>query len=77
MKVINRKLGKEKAYGLAHLDSNTIEIDTRLKPKHKLEITIHEALHILYPMESESAIVRKSKRLCAVLWNEGYRKVEK
>jgi len=77
MKVIHRKLGKEKAYGLAHLDSNTIEIDTRLKPKHKLEITIHEALHILYPMESETAIVRKSKRLCAVLWNEGYRKVEK
>jgi hypothetical protein len=77
MKVIHRKLGKEKAYGLAHIDSNTIEIDSRLKPKHKLEITIHEALHILYPTDSETAIVRKSKRLCAVLWQEGYRKVEK
>ena len=77
MKVIHRKLGKEKAYGLAHIDSNTNEIDSRLKPKHKLEITIHEALHILYPLESETYILRKSKRLCAVLWQEGYRKLEK
>ena len=76
MKVIHRKLGKEKAYGLAHIDSNTIEIDTRLKSKHRLEITIHEALHILYPTDSETAILRKSKRLCAVLWKEGYRKVD-
>jgi hypothetical protein len=53
MKVIHRKLGKEKAYGLAHIDSNTIEIDSRLKPKHRLEITIHEALHILYPTDSD------------------------
>lgn len=77
MKVIHRKLGKEKADGLAHIDTGTIEIDARLKGRYRLEITIHEALHILYPTDSETAIIRKSKRLCSVLWKEGYRKVEK
>jgi len=77
MKVVHRKLGKEKADGLAHIDSNTIEIDTRLKGRYRLEITIHEALHILYPTESETAIIRHSKRLTAVLWKEGYRKIDK
>ena len=77
MKVIHRKLGKEKADGLAHIDSNTIEIDERLKGRYRLEITIHEALHILYPKDSETAIIRKSKRLTKGLWEQGYRKVEK
>ena len=77
MKVIHRKLGKEKADGLAHIDSNTIEIDERLKGRYRLEITIHEALHILYPKDSETAIIRKSKRITKVLWEQGYRKVEK
>jgi hypothetical protein len=77
MKVVRRKLGKEKADGLAHIDDNTIEIDERLKGKYRLEITIHEALHILYPTDSETAIIRKSKRLTNVLWKQGYRLVEK
>jgi hypothetical protein len=77
MKVVRRKLGKEKADGLAHIDDNTIEIDERLKGKYRLEITIHEALHILYPKDSETAIIRKSKRLTNVLWKQGYRLVEK
>jgi hypothetical protein len=77
MKVVRRKLGKEKADGLAHIDDNTIEIDERLKGKYRLEITIHEALHILYPTDSETAISRKSKRLTNVLWKQGYRLVEK
>jgi hypothetical protein len=77
MKVVRRKLGKEKADGLAHIDDNTIEIDERLKGKYRLEITIHEALHILYPTDSETAIIRKSKRLTNVLWKQGYRLIEK
>jgi hypothetical protein len=76
MKVIHRKLGKEKADGLAHIEANTIEIDERLKGRYRLEITIHEALHILYPKDSETAIIRKSKRLTKVLWEQGYRKID-
>jgi hypothetical protein len=35
MKVVRRKLGKEKADGLAHIDDNTIEIDERLKGRYR------------------------------------------
>ena len=77
MKVVSRKLGKEKADGLAHIDTGTIEIDERLKGRYRLLITIHEALHILYPKDSETAIIRKSKRLTKVLWEQGYRKIDK
>ena len=77
MRVRHRKLGREKADGLAHIDEGMIEIDARLKGKRHMEIAIHEALHILYPTESETQIVRKSKRLTKVLWNLGYRKIEK
>lgn len=76
MKVISRKLGKEKADGLAHLDTGVIEIDARLKGRYRLEVTLHEALHILYPTDSETTIIRKSKRLTKVLWEQGYRRVE-
>lgn len=76
MKVVRRKLGKEKADGLAHIDDNTIEIDERLKGRYRMEITIHEALHILYPTDSETSIIRKSKKLTNVLWKEGYRLAE-
>lgn len=77
MKINYRKLGKERADGLAHIDSNTIEVDARLQGRYKLEITLHEALHILYPLESETNIVKKSKKLANLLWKENYRKVEK
>ncbi len=77
MKVNHRKLGREKAYGLAHVDEQLIEIDTRLKGRHRMEITIHEALHILYPADTEAQVVRKSKRLTKVLWDMGYRRIEK
>lgn len=76
MKVVRRKLGKEKADGLAHIDDNTIEIDERLKGRYRMEITIHEALHILYPTECETSIIRKSKKLTNVLWKQGYRLAE-
>lgn len=72
MKVIKRKLGREKAYGLAHSDG-IIEIDERLKGRKLLEILIHEALHILNPTHEEDEVVKQSKALTKLLWKEGYR----
>ena len=77
MKVNKRKLGREKAYGLAHQDDNLIEIDPRLKGRLQLEIYIHEALHLLYPKLSESQVLKDSKKVTSMLWKEGYRKIEK
>jgi len=40
IKVIYKKLGKEKVYGFANLGDNEIEIDARLKGKKHLEIML-------------------------------------
>lgn len=74
IKVIHRKLGKEKAWGLAHADG-VIEIEERLKGKKHLEIVIHEALHVLNPTFSETKVIEHSKEICRVLWSLGYRQV--
>lgn len=76
MKVVYRKLGKEKAWGQAHIDSNTIEIDPRLKGRRKIEILLHEALHILNHEWSETKVIEQSKKLTSLLWKEHYREVD-
>lgn len=75
IKVKYKKLGKQKAWGLAD-SSGFIELDERLRSKKHLEILIHECLHLLYPKESEEDIVKKSITLCNTLWHEKYRRVD-
>lgn len=77
MKIIYRKLGREKAWGQAYCGDNLIEIDPALKGKHKLEIIIHEAMHILNPEWNENEVVHKSRQLARVLWKERFRQIEK
>ncbi len=77
MKIIYRKLGRDKVWGWAHIGDNTIELDIRLKGKHHLEVMIHEILHIQNPEWSETEVVNKSKQLAAMLWKENYRRIEK
>jgi len=77
MKIIYRKLGREKAWGQAYCGDNIIEIDPALRGKHKLEIIIHEAMHILNPEWDENEIVQKSRQLTRVLWKERFRQIEK
>jgi hypothetical protein len=75
IKVQYSKLGKQKAWGLAHSDE-LIEIDIRLKGRKSLEILLHELCHILAPGDSEEEVVRKSIILTKTLWHEGYRKID-
>jgi hypothetical protein len=75
IKIIYRKLGREKAHGLASKDG-VIEIDERLKGKKHLEILIHELLHCQNPRSSEATIVKNSVMLTRILWKEGYRRVD-
>ena len=77
MKVVYRKLGREKAWGQAHCGENTIEIDPTLKSKHKMEIILHEALHIQNPSWDEGEVIKKSKQLANLLWAQRYRQIEK
>lgn len=76
MKVIYKKLGREKLWGEADLADNTITLDTRLKSRKHLEILIHECSHILLPGANEEEIVRISTALTRVLWKENYRRIE-
>lgn len=75
IKIIYRKLGREKLYGLSSTDG-IVEIDSRLKSKKHLEILIHEVLHILNPNDSEEEIVKKSITLTKLLWKQGYRRID-
>ena len=75
IKIIYKKLGREQAHGIAESDG-IIYLDPRLKGKKHLEICVHECLHLLYPNDTELAIIKKSITLTKVLWKEGYRRVD-
>lgn len=75
IKIKYKKLGKQKVWGLAHSDG-IVEIDERLKGRKKMEIIIHEVMHLLNPDDSEEEIVRKSVLLTNTLWHEKYRMIE-
>ena len=76
MKVIYRKLGREKAYGMSDYGCNTIVIDSRLQGRKHLEVTLHEALHIYFPEKSETFVKNTSRKLANVLWKMNYRRVD-
>lgn len=76
MKVVYRKLGKERADGQAHIDSKTIEIDPRLKGRRKMEVLIHEALHILNPEFSETKVIEQGRKIANILWKQHFRQVD-
>ena len=75
IKIIYKKLGREKAHGIAESDG-VVYLDPRLKGKKALEIVLHECLHILNPQDDEKTIIQKSVTLTKILWKEGYRRAD-
>ena len=73
IKVVHRKLGRERAWGIA---DDFIELDVRLKGKKHLEVLLHEALHVLFPAMSENEVIDKSIILTNTLWGESYRRID-
>jgi hypothetical protein len=73
-KVIRRKLGKEKCYGL-YVESK-IHLEERLKGKKELEVLIHEMDHHLHQQLDEETIIKIARQKAELLWREGYRKVD-
>jgi hypothetical protein len=76
IKVQERKLGRELAYGLAWKDKKLIEIDSRLKGRQKFSVTLHESLHVAFPEKSERQVLKATKLIMDVLWGQNYRKVD-
>lgn len=74
IKVVYRKLGKEKVWGFSHDDF--IEIDERVRGKKHCELLLHESLHYLFPSASEEEITRKAIILTNTVWAEGYRRCD-
>ena len=71
-----RKLGKEKAHGLAWCEDGLIEIDTRVKGYNLLYTLIHEIIHVQCPTWSEIRVEGHSKQMTELLWEQGIRKVD-
>ena len=75
VKVIWRKLGKEKAWGQATIGEDLIEIDPRLGAKRQLEVLCHEQVHLIWPEATEPEVDRAGKALAKMLWAQNYRRV--
>lgn len=74
--VIHRKLGKERAYGLAHIEDNLIELEQSLSGYRYLLYALHEHFHLKHPDWSETTILRESSKTARFLWAMGFRLVE-
>lgn len=80
-----RKLGREKAFGLAHghlhggkwLPSGLVEIDPRQTSRELMDTATHESLHLMNPSMSEKEVKRQAKLIAKILWDMNFRRVEK
>ena len=77
IKVIDKKLGRQKAVGQAYSDARVIEIDPRQNSKNYLDTLIHELLHVYNPEWSESKITKTANEMTAVIWQKNYRRIKR
>lgn len=78
IKIIEKKLGREKAWGQAWQDKPwSIEIDPRQKSRSYLNTLIHEMLHCLYPNDSETKIRKNADIMTKYIWEKSYRRIQK
>ena len=75
-KIVHRKLGKERAYGIAYTEENKMEIDSRLKGYRYLLYLLHEHFHLKHPDWSETKVRKESSKTAMFLWGLGFRKVD-
>ena len=75
-KIVHRKLGKERAYGIAYTEENTMEIETRLKGYRYLLYLLHEHFHLKHPDWSETKVRKESSKTARFLWDLGFRWVD-
>ena len=78
MKIMERKLGRERAYGLCW-PNGTIEIDPRQSERERIDTIIHEAIHAIPQTKgfNEDWTNKVANQLSALLWRMGYRRAIK
>jgi len=77
MKVVERKLGREKAYGQAISEGAVIEISPKQTERERIDTLIHEAFHLIPQTKTldETAVVKASNSLSNLMWQQGYRRM--
>lgn len=75
-RLVERKLGRERAYGLCW-SGGPIEIDPRQRSQQRLDTIIHELLHHAMPDLSESRVVTIARTIRRTLWADRWRRVER
>ena len=78
VKVVECKLGRYGVLGLYYYGLKLIEIDPRQKSRQYLNTLIHEALHhVTPPGKGHSWINRTAGVITRLLWEQGFRKIQK
>ena len=78
LKIVEAKLGRQQAVGLAYFDAHTVVIDPRQPSKEYMDTLIHECLHLLVGRKFPERKVKKFAGFIArALWKQGFRKIEK
>lgn len=73
--VVVRKLGREKAWGLAH-ENGVIELDPGLSGLAKLEILLHEEMHLADWNMDERTVTNRARKLAKFLHRNNVRIIE-
>jgi len=76
LKIIDKKLGRNKAWGMCYQGDNLIEIDPRQKPKAYLNTLVHELIHEAFHEMSEKEVIKAANLITRGLWQKNYRKVD-
>ncbi len=71
-----KKLGREKAAGLAYKNDRLIYIDPQQRGFDMLDTIIHEVIHCQQPDLSEEAVSDFATELADILWKCQYRCVD-
>ncbi|MDB5282854.1 MAG: hypothetical protein JWO06_1929 [Bacteroidota bacterium] len=76
LKVVEVKLGRERALGIADYENFNILVDPRQKPYEYLNTMVHELIHHMAPSWDESKVAWWANRLSRFLWSHNYRQVK-
>lgn len=74
VKIVERKLGRERCVGQATRRVNLVEIDPRQSEYERLDTLVHELFHISFPDASEEEVISISRWFSRILWRQHYRR---
>jgi hypothetical protein len=74
LRIIERKLGRERALG--QCDGDLVEIDPRQCSRERLDTVLHETMHFALPEAREPDVRRAANLLATALWRDRWRRIE-